>query len=477
MIITTAERPNAWVGPFESLASHISRFFRDLRGEIWAFDTTLDVLSDATKFGRFYLLTIASLSTRIQSVKLILAMPAYDTLRDSVVLDKVRSNLREYPAGAPPIWVANIADVTAEHPPPTGIGGNQWVLCVDGGHFVHDNALAIRLVSEPFREKTAITWPFADKRIMWDKAREFFEIAFTTPDWFHKFEHGPTMPMGNTDPFELSAQWRPPVLAPVVRKRVLVIVALHTELRVLQQVFRTTPVAGLEDHEHTEITAQGKNGKQIAYSVVVRVLRQMGNSHAAVRTVEGLNAVDPDIVVLTGIAGGIELAPPTIVVGTMVHAFEYATVEAHPTWRWVYSRESRTIESQEDFGVAITKTMEVWAKRNKRIMKRCSGEWLKCSDVKVYSQELIASGSKKSKCSAFNREIEQRDKKIVAIEMEGEGVGLGANCGGKPFLIIKGVSDRADETTSDDNAISDDREAAAKAAAWFLRVMLEGGFL
>lgn len=486
MIITSAERPNAWVGDLRSLDDHIERFFRDARGEIWTYETQLAVLTNEDDFAFFYIKTIAGLGRtgQIRNVKLALTRETYQELFDPQWLPAVRKNLARYPSYAPPIWVGSVESIHKETnaKAPQGIEGVPWVLCVESGHLVHRNAIAVRLLGPPLEERAAVTWPITDRTLVPSNVINYFNQVFHSQCCFHKLARGGNVQRRSKSLLAGRGGWQSANGVPYRRRRVLVIIALDEEIDTAIEVLNLTSLPAQHSYWYTEIAAHDEKGDQVAYSVLVRSLPKMGNTDSAVQTMVGLQEFNADVVVLLGIAGGIGLRPPTVVVATEVHAYEYATVkkdqERDQERHWKYVREARTHESLPGLREGIIRAKRLWKQNGtKKIMKRKSGDVLRASHVELSSQEKIASGSKKSRCQAFSESIQGRDKKINAIEMEGEGLGYASCCMKKPFVIIKGVSDCADETTQDDSVVSDDREAAARAAASFFMMMLKNACL
>jgi nucleoside phosphorylase len=467
MIITTDEGRNAWVGEFALLDAHIRRFFRDATGEIWAYGTDLKVLASDEDFARFYLGTATALGSvgRVKSIKLVVPANGYSALDNSsynsatVDMNKLRANLGKYSVDAPPVWVANLdkvgsqGDTACAHKSP-------WVLCVEGGHLSHENAIAIRLFEKPFPARVSITLPAS---LVGPELETHFNTVFTNELNFKKLVCGPDAAEASSLLLRQNA-WLPPDLTPFIRKRVLVIIALHEEMAVTRKILGLREVPNL-GYWQTEIMAQNVIGENVRYNLLVRGLPEMGNTDAALHTMKGIEEFDPDVVVSLGIAGGIGLKVGTVVVATTVHAYEYATVVSAGRFMrkgaWQYNRETRmkTCKDAEKLHPGIVRALEEWNKKE--------------NVAKIHSQEKIASGSKKSKCVAFTRDIAGRDKKICAIEMEAEGVGWAADMMGKPFLVVKGISDTADESTIDDP----NRKNAIRAAAKFLRFMLDNGCL
>lgn len=208
----------------------------------------------------------------------------------------------------------------------------------------------------------------------------------------------------------------------------------------------------------------------------------MGNSYSAVGTCEILKYWTPRTIILLGIAGGNRhydkhLRLGDIVVGTSVHAYEYQKIERVDG---VFSRkrEPREYHCTQSLVRAAGKLSVKINDTNKK--KYDSDDERMQNDCPLIFLGVIASGGKLVADDDFMKDIlKEGNRKIAAIEMEGEGVLVAAeHHHPKPdVIVIKGISDFADAETKTGGNRDDFREQACNAAANFVFKLLEEGLL
>jgi nucleoside phosphorylase len=204
-------------------------------------------------------------------------------------------------------------------------------------------------------------------------------------------------------------------------------------------------------------------------TILVRSFLQ-GSVYSALATRDIIRDFSPRLIVLLGIAAGYpgEVSRGHVVIGSPVCCYEYVKVEDREV-----QREPRIFNSF-DYLLNIARRLE-----KDPCKVSCSAPDLTTTRVKVGP---IATGSKVVASELFRGEIRQVNRKMLALEMEAEGVAAAASHAHPPtpFLVIKGISDYADsiskgaiERGGPDVALHDDwQKYASVAAATVLKLFL-----
>jgi nucleoside phosphorylase/O-acetyl-ADP-ribose deacetylase (regulator of RNase III) len=192
------------------------------------------------------------------------------------------------------------------------------------------------------------------------------------------------------------------------------------------------------------------------YRVEARCLAGMGNTGAAAGAQQLIDTLRPSAVLLVGIAGG---APPSnhgdVLVADTVVGYE-------PGRRDRVGLHTRPDVHRPAFALlAAAREVE-------------PGEWVPFLDAKRPDDGrprshvgTVLSGEKVIADAAALAELSRAWPKTVGVEMEGLGVATAAYRSGAAFLLIKAVSDLADDDKNDDW-----HEYAAAAAARFALAVL-----
>jgi nucleoside phosphorylase len=203
-----------------------------------------------------------------------------------------------------------------------------------------------------------------------------------------------------------------------------------------------------------------------AYRVVVVLLPSMGEIAAANAVTDAIAQWNPRFVLMVGIAGGIpqdNLDLGDVVVAEQIIGYEYGKVTEdgiEPRDR-VYPVSALLLERVRNFWD------DSWTQQIS--VHRPDNATRPVSKLFVGS---IASGNKVIASTEFCQRLKTRWPKLIALEMEGEGVFAAAF--DRPqipaTLVIRGISDMADERKSDEW-----QEYAANAAAAFAVSFLKSG--
>lgn len=171
-------------------------------------------------------------------------------------------------------------------------------------------------------------------------------------------------------------------------------------------------------------------------TVLVQCFRP-GSVYSALATSDLIRDFGPRLIVLLGIAAGYpeEISRGHVVVGSPVFCYEYVKVEDK-----LIKQEARSFNSF-DYFLNTAKRIE-----RDPLDVPCSAPEPVITRVKVGP---IATGSKVVASGSFRGEIGQVNRKMLALEMEAEGVAAAAYHAYplRPFLVIKGVSDFADSVS------------------------------
>ena len=202
-----------------------------------------------------------------------------------------------------------------------------------------------------------------------------------------------------------------------------------------------------------------------AYRVVVVLLPSMGEISAANAVTDTIARWNPRFVLMVGIAGGIpqdDLDLGDVVVADQIIGYEYGKVTEdgiEPRDR-VYPVSALLLDRVRNFWD------ESWAQQVN--VPRPDSATRAVSKLFIGP---IASGNKVIASTEFRQRLKTRWPKLVALEMEGEGVF--AAVFDRPqirnTLVIRGICDMADERKADEW-----REYAANAAAAFTVSFLKG---
>jgi len=171
-------------------------------------------------------------------------------------------------------------------------------------------------------------------------------------------------------------------------------------------------------------------------TILLRCFEQ-GSVYSALATTDLIRYFSPSLIVLLGVAAGYpgETSQGDVVVGSLVCCYEYEKVEDDET-----EHELRSYPS-DDYFLNVARRLE------KDLLEvPCSPPEPATTRVKVGP---IATGSKVVASAEFRGEIRKTNRKLLALEMEAEGVAAAASHAypRKPFLVIKGISDFADSVS------------------------------
>lgn len=239
--------------------------------------------------------------------------------------------------------------------------------------------------------------------------------------------------------------------------RIAVIVALAEEYKVFRQYFPGNVVEKFHigDLDVDIVDTETDRGR-----IGLVCLNQMGNVAAGIAAARLLEVFDLDIVVNLGLAAGVDSSKQAlgdIVVAEKIRYYESGKMksdvfEAAPEYSNVRSHFVSALQEAEwlhwPLGVSLT------------------------GQPRKVSFGTIASGDKVIANSEFVRTLLKQDRKTVGIEMESYGIAAALFGRKEKFLLIRGISDFADESKSDDGRLS-----AMEGAVRFFDQSLRHGLL
>ena len=234
-----------------------------------------------------------------------------------------------------------------------------------------------------------------------------------------------------------------------------IITALDTELYAVKSILDTyeQKKVGATTYYLGEINSNNRS-----FKIALAKTFKMGNVSAALTTQELIHNFDPNYIIMIGIAGGIKrdkLELGDVVVADLVIDYEYSKILPE-------SYEPRIDAHQTDY--SIVESAQHFDSEGSIDLPCPSGEPDKKSKLFIGP---IASGNKVVTDEKFIKDIKSHNSKIIAIEMESEGVCTAAWHLSIPkrVVIIRGVSDMADV---DKDAVDWHPFSASAAARFFV---------
>jgi nucleoside phosphorylase len=185
-------------------------------------------------------------------------------------------------------------------------------------------------------------------------------------------------------------------------------------------------------------------GKDASYYVAVTMLNQMGNVEAARHTAQAINDLNPDYVLMIGIAGGIS---DRIRLGDVVVATEILYYEVAKQYPERLQRRHR-VYPVDPLLLDRTQNYNDTAWQNLVSVERPDG---KATEVPEVVFGPVAAGEKVVADSGFVSDLIDSSPKLTGIEMESYGVASAAaySTDRPRFLTIRGICDYADSSKND----------------------------
>lgn len=472
------------------------------------------------------------LRPRIQSLKFVLEEELYNEFTDPKSAT-YQNLCRLSPERIRSIYIANLKDcgLNEIEDENNNLGNDPWIFYTVKGSLVSarsgadDGLVFLRSKQYPFSLKTqphqpvlAVCWHVEDHspetRLIRTRIQNRFDAWFTTLSHFKSLEptlddsgnvHGLDLLKPRTKK-EISRLWENADLTPthhprleskIITADIGIITALEEEAKSIADKL-----------DHCEIFPGADQTYRIGYyptrtgqvkTIVLCTPPNMGNVNSSLATYSLIKEFKPDVVFLVGIAGGKESEkqsgdkepdingtenseiPPKVNVGDVVVArfiapYEYEKIEAKQKGGKMVRASKHESRDKPCTGTLvqvaeILKTEWNSARDPNRIPNRPEGSDAKRNWAGVHV-DTVASGSKVIADEFIQEEINNKQvwsRKIVALEMEGEGFAEAAMKTHTDFILVKGISDMANIKKRDDAW----RRYASNAASQFVFDMID----
>ena len=223
---------------------------------------------------------------------------------------------------------------------------------------------------------------------------------------------------------------------------IAIVGAMQQELAGLKQALQGSHTIKLGSRQVTTGTWHGH--------AVVLALSHIGKVAAATTATALIERFDVTEVVFTGVAGGLA---PGVNVGDLVVATEFVQhdMDASP----LFPRYEVPLYGRSHFPTdpKLTQSLKIAAQE---ILKN-PAQWMDMDVVRelhVQSPKVLAgmivSGDRFVSTTAESRDLQQRQPKALAVEMEGAAVAQVCLDYGVPFGAVRTISDRADDSATVD---------------------------
>jgi nucleoside phosphorylase len=240
------------------------------------------------------------------------------------------------------------------------------------------------------------------------------------------------------------------------RYKVGILVPLHEEYQYLTEIAQPTKTVRAEGDFYYQLMPPG-----YMEPVIAQVLEDMGPMRAAIAAERLISRFDVDIVALVGIAGALDrdLLLGDVVVASEVDQYQYGakaetSVSGSPSiqqagMHWRASHSVLEIVRSFSLSPETRATYDAW--RNLASSRRPAIDDAQIAalvrDRPIDAVGPIASGDVVGAAAWFRDALLRRNRKLLAIEMEGAGVAATAIERSDPrnFIVVRGLSDFADE--------------------------------
>lgn len=502
-LLLKIQNPNAWISQIHKLGTLLDSAYANTRGEIWLFDNDLKVLEDDTgSFTSLYEERIdGSLSAQILSIKILLSKPYYDRFCDKHKSHQLFENLcRIRPDRLRTFYVGKLEEVKPKTSKASG-GKLPWIFYLTEQHLKRPKGIVIVRPKEfPFAsicneesddDSLAVAWDASDQDVeqiyarlrvgkfhdifVKNLAKNFKSIEPICDDKEKVIDYKLIEPRKIAEVNRICSKipntTQKPIKSPI---DFAIITTLNEEFKAAENVFALS--------EHGTCSFGWVSTPTGMRSIVLVQCNTYGSVSSAEATSRVLHEWAPKFVFLLGRCGGWRddeenlptaeknkstLQEGDVVVANRIFTYEYQALKKNKQGELVIEYDTRTIPSSTNL------------KQHANKMIRNSWTYLGevpddlgltrkplavCGDF-ACGNKLIRQGS-----TWFDEiKIALGARKIVAVEMEGEGVWCSSeNFASKPeFLMIKGISDFADSNKTDKY-----KEVASLTAAQFLFDML-----
>lgn len=244
---------------------------------------------------------------------------------------------------------------------------------------------------------------------------------------------------------------------------IVVVTVIPAELAEARSVFRVgEPLKDANGTVYYQGAIESKRAKRF-YSIVVICIGEPGNSAAAVAATEAIRMFEPKALFLSGIGGGIRKKTKIgdAVFSERVVAYEPAAVAG--------GKRRPRLEPRPDTerpSYSMTQDLVSWlsdkdrtSRMHARFAELGKKPRAKKGQAAIYREnvstpvstraETIASGEKLIRNESKLFQLQQLHGKIKVVEMEAAGLIEACRRAGKPWLVVRGISDFGDELKDD----------------------------
>lgn len=494
---------NAWLVSQDTFGYFLREVYENSWGEVWLYNNDLAAFSDFHLFGELYVqLFNCVLRENIDAIKVLLPKAAYEEFKQCAHGSKIATNLarlKKYPDRLSTIYIANMDEAELRYgfsstlkEYETELKKDVWVFYTSRGELSAGNGIVmLRHNTFPFasvegESRIALCWMLRDEAVIKERLlKDAFQKCFQDHSFFEHIE------LVNDEPFEI--KFTPGISQENKRRRLLrispdpfkvnersydievaVISALPEEIGAFSNLIeRKIPLQEMPGCYYAELIQKNHD---ICHMVLVNCGR-MGNCNSAVVTAEVLRRWNPKCIFLIGICGGNQhkehLVLGDIVVASDIHAYEYQKIEG-PRKKKIereprmYPCSKRLVRAAGELKVRIN---------NEATKENLSDQERQEKGLPMVFVDVVASGNKLIADDSYMIKLLNHDRKIIGVEMEGEGVMVAVenHHSNTQVILVKGVSDFADQQTR--SGVNRDlyREKACNSAAQFVFRFLEEG--
>jgi adenosylhomocysteine nucleosidase len=469
----------------------------DFYGEVWLYNNDLEVVLDPHRFRELYINGIfGELWQKVDAVKVLVSkyrekevfspdgtIPNEDLRKRLLELNKTDKGPRKLES----FFFGKMSDTNA---------GNE--LAAPPDHtvvlYLHRAALAIPASSGivmvrphgyPFfkrqdRRQYAIVWQLVDQpetlndRLF--RLNQYFQISASAPFLY---------PVVENRVLKLKSGWSEFYRSRAERRHAqgcdgillgsetdyLILASNYQELGALEDAFKEcisdTPVLGKK--YKLVIVRQGNRVLKIVLGMTGE-----GNLRAAIETWEAIHLWRPRQVLFIGVAGGdpeddnIDIGD--VIVGEQIIGYEYGTVEDECDGKWRHIRKGGRWSASE-MKERAERLIHNW---KPRMSKRACDTLRRTPEAIRVLMQPIASGNKcilsKAYFAMLRNDVE---KKIKAVEMEGDGVSHACNIARKGLLMVRGIIDKCTPASRPHEDVRVDvRKSVSEIVACFVQDLL-----
>ena len=269
------------------------------------------------------------------------------------------------------------------------------------------------------------------------------------------------------------------------------LVALREEFRVFYELAGEPESNEVQGHTYYSFQIGGRRCR-------ATLIGEMGPEAAVLSTERAIEHWNPGAVVLVGIAGGIhgDARLGDVVVASQLDLYLADTKSVDESVGFPLQHAGRVFQAnhaqlQRVRNVEFThrKEFETWMNDCRARLEQLADNLSELPEDGSRPRETpalldghIASGPTVAASAEFVKWIRARDRKCLAVEMEGGGAALASNNREVPIpvLVVRGISDHADASKAATDTVGDGvlrTYAMANAVQFVLGVLVKGGLL